>query len=76
MRKEVRELLEGLKANRGEGWVSIDSGEGEVIDMIESCGYEDVEEIAKEYEKEAIKWAEENNIEIDYNGVKGIMIKL
>ena len=76
MRKEVRELLEGLEANRGEGWISVDSGESEVLDMIESCGYENVEEIAKEYEEEAIKWAKANGIEIDFNGVKGIMIKL
>ena len=76
MRKEVKELLEGLKANKGEGWISIASGEGEVLEMIESCGYDNVEEIAKEYEKEAIKWAEENKIEIDYDDVKGIMINL
>jgi len=76
MRNEVKELIEALETNRGEGWISVDGGEAEVLEMIESCGWEDVEEIAKEYEEEAIKWAEANGVEIDREGIKGVMISL
>lgn len=76
MRKETEALLDELKNSGEEGWVIVDWGEAEVIDMInEAIGRLDFGtkaekeflETLKEYEEEAIKWAEEEGFPIDYN---------
>ena len=65
MKEILKDLLESLKEAVEDGEiVIIDSGCGEVTDMIESCGVENVEGIAAEYEKAAKELAEKEGWEI------------
>ncbi len=77
MKKEIlKDLIESLIEAIEDGEVvKIDSGCGEVVDMIESCGVENVEKFAKEYEKEALKVAEERDWKVvEVNNCKAVKI--
>lgn len=73
-KKEVEVLVEDLLiCGETNAWVKVDWGEAEVIDMIEETlekeGFgtktkEEIQAIAQEYEEEAIKWAEMQELEI------------
>ena len=75
MRKETRLLLDDLIGSGADGWVIVDYGEAEVIDMIEKTleknGFgiktkDEIQAIAQEYEEEAINWAEREGLDVDY----------
>lgn len=75
LREETVALLSELKSGRVDGWVKVDWGDADVIDMIGEAlnrfGFgtkteEEVLEIAKEYEEEATGWAKREGLEVNY----------
>jgi len=75
-REEIVALLNELKSGRVDGWVKVDWGDADVIDMIgetlSSLSFEaktekEVLEIAKEYEDAATDWAEREGLEVDHH---------
>jgi len=70
----MRDLLESLKEAVIDGEaVLIDSGCGEVTDMISSCGIENIEKFAEDYEKKALELAEKEGWEVvEVNNCKAV----
>ena len=70
----MRDLLESLKEAVIDGEVVIiDSGCGEIADMISSCGIENIEKFAEDYEKKALELAEKEEWEIvEVNNCKAV----
>ncbi len=72
----IKDLLKSLKEAVEDGEVVIiDSGCGEVLDMIDTCGVSNSEEAASEYEKRAIELADQEGWQIvEKNNCKAVKL--
>jgi len=72
----LKDLINSLiEAVEDEEVVIIDSGCGEVLEMIESCGVADVDNFAVEYEEKALKIANEKGWKIiEVNNCKAVKL--